>query len=294
VSRRARIGLFSTLTGAGSRALVTAVAEAWHGGTLGDVDIAFLFCNRGPGESALTDASAVALEARLGVPVVRASAARFRTAERRAARERDAAGDAEALWAWRDAYYATFADLLPATDLDLLLGDMWIWGRRQCAARRGVNLHPALPTGPLGKMWFDVIWDLIAAGAAGSGVMLHRVTPEVDRGPVVTYCRYGLRGPETDSLWSALPECLTERTALIASQRALKREATHPLFGALRARGLARELPLMLETVRSVAGGRLRLEGDSVLDAAGVVLDAGLDLTAQVERAVAGAVPSAC
>jgi phosphoribosylglycinamide formyltransferase 1 len=285
----ARIGVFSTMTGAGSRALVSTIGRACRDGRLAGVEVAFVFCNRAVGESADTDASIEAIAAEFDFPVVRASAAAFRAEERRAARAAAEAGQTEALWAWRDAYYDSYRDRLPPTDLDYLLGDMWIWGRAQCAERRGVNLHPALPTGPLGKMWFEVIWDLVAADQAVSGVMLHRVTPDVDRGPVATYCRYSLRGGDIDALWAALPTCVEERIVLIGTQRAMKRGATHPLFHALRARGLAREMPLMLETVRAAAEGRLRLAAGQVTDGRGRPLPGGLDLTDEVERAVAGA-----
>ena len=187
LAARTRIGLFSTLTSSGSRLLVGTFAEACRDGRLPGVQVAFVFCNRDVGESPVTDESARELTA-LGLEVVRASAARFRPEELAWARARAREGDDDPLWRWRDAWYGTFRDRLSPTDLDLLLGDMWIWGRRQCSQRKAVNLHPALPSGPLGKMWYDVVWDLIASEAEVSGVMLHRVTPQVDRGPVVTSC----------------------------------------------------------------------------------------------------------
>jgi len=282
----ARIGLFSTLTSTGSRALMSTIARACREGRVPGAEVAFVFCNREPGESATTDASVDQIREEFGVPIVRASAVRFRPDERKAARERQAQGEPGPLWDWREAFYESYRDRLPATDLDLLLGDMWIWSASQCADRRGVNLHPALPTGPLGKMWFDVVWDLVSSEADVSGVMLHRVTPEVDRGPVVSYCRYGLHGPELDPLWASMPSCVEERVALIGTQRALKRDATHPLFHALRTAGLAREMPLMLETVRAVAENRLRFEHGRVVDGQGRVLPEGLDLTRAVEQAV--------
>jgi len=285
----ARLGLFSTLTGAGSRALVMTIARAVLSGEIPSVALAFLFVNREPGESADTDASVDAIARSFPVPIVRASAVRFQPDARKAARAAEAAGDAAPLWAWREAYYESFRDRLPPTELDLLLGDMWIWSRRECAERHGVNLHPALPTGPLGKLWYEVIWDLVAGAASESGVMLHLVTPEVDRGPIVSFCRYPLVGPALDPLWASLPRSAAERAALARDQRALKREATHPLFHAIRAAGLAREVPLMIETVRAVAAGRLRLAGGVVRDAAGTVLGGGLDLTGEVERAVSAA-----
>ncbi len=281
---KARIGLYSTLTSSGSRDLVLRILSACSSGEIPGVQPAFLMVEREAGEFEQTDRSVAEIAtAYPSLPIVRASAIRFETEARKAAR---AAGDAAALWRWRDAFYASYRERLPETDLDLLLGSMWIWGARQCAERRGVNLHPSLPSGPLGKMWFDVIWDLIVQDAAESGVMLHRVTPEVDEGPVVSWCRYSLRDPELDALRASIPACLEDKLALINLQRVLKREATHPLFHAIRARGYARELPLMLETVRAVAEGRLRLARGGVYGADGEEIVGGLELTDEVEAAL--------
>lgn len=283
-----RLGLFSTLTGGGSRVLVERMAGASAAGCLGEARVAFLFVNREAGESEVTDESVASIRADYDFPVIRASAVRFRAEARKAARRAAAAGEGdEALWAWRDAFYESYRDRLADTAVDVLLGDMWIWGRRACGERRGLNLHPALPGGPIGKMWFDVIWDLVAAGATESGVMLHRVTPEVDLGPVVAFCRYSLRGPGLDELWAALPADRAARRHLVAVERARKRRCDHPLFGALRAQGLAREVPIMLEAVRAVAEGRLGFAAGGVVDAAGDSIPGGLDLTGPVEARLA-------
>jgi hypothetical protein len=281
----ASIGLFSTLTSAGSRALLSTITAACARGDLPSVRVSFVFCNREAEESTVTDETVAMLE-RSGTRVIRASAVRFRREDRLEARRLEAAGDREAIWTWRDAFYASYRERLPRTDLDLLLGDMWVWGRRQCAERRGVNLHPALPSGPLGKIWFDVVWDLIASQAEVSGVMLHRVTPEVDMGPVVSWCAYSLRGPERAPLWAELPRCSEERVALIESQRLLQRAATHPLFKALRAHGVAREVPLMLATLAAIGAGELVLTATGVTDGSGRHLPGGLDLTDAVEALV--------
>jgi phosphoribosylglycinamide formyltransferase 1 len=287
-----RVGLFSTLNGPGSLALVTRVAAACRDGTVPGMAVAGLLVNRAPGESAATDAAVATIAATFDFPIVRTSAYRCRKEERQAARAAAEAGDPEPLWAWRDAWYATFRDQLPPTDMDLLLGDMWVWGRRQCAERRGVNLHPALPSGPLGKIWYDVVWDLIASQAEASGVMLHLVTPEVDMGPLVSWCAYSLRGPALAPLWDELPRCLEERVALIASQRLLQRAATHPLFKAVRAHGVAREVPLMLATLAALAAGRLVLTAAGATDGSGHPLPGGLDLTDDVEALVARQAPA--
>jgi folate-dependent phosphoribosylglycinamide formyltransferase PurN len=283
------IGLFTTFTGPSSRDGILAIVDAVRAGRAGNVAIAFIAVNRVAGESADTDASVDLLAARFpDVPIVRTSAVRHAPAQRKAARAAEAAGDPAPLMAWRDAYYTAHRERLPATALDFLLGDMWIWGPRECAERRGVNLHPALPWGPLGKMWFDVIWDLVERGpgtaeaSAESGAMLHRVIVEVDEGPVVSYCRYAIASPDLMPLWAALPggdgdpAARAERAAYIAGERAKKRETGDALFWAIRRRGVMREVPLMLETMRVVG------EGWGVAPQ----VDRGVDLTAVVDAVV--------
>jgi len=285
----ATIGLFTTLTGPGSRALVERVLGACQGGTLPGVRPAFVLVNRAAGESADTDTSVAAIEDAFDVPVVRVSATGFQRAARREARALAETGDPGPLQAWRDAWWASFGGRLPPTDADLCLGDMWIWGPRACAERRGLNLHPALPSGPLGKMWFDVLWDLIAQDAQRSGVMIHRVIPAVDEGPVAAWCAYPLRGGALDALWAALPPPGPARDAWVAERRPAGRASTEPLFLALRAAGLVREIPLLLATVRAIAEGRLRLEpglDGGVVAGDGTPLPGGLDLSGEVEATV--------
>jgi len=288
-----RYGIFTTLTSTGSRELVGRVLRACATGEVRGAEPAFVFVNREPGESPTTDASAELLAREHGVPMVRASARRFRPAVRAAASRAAQLGDEAPLWGWRDAWWASNRHLLEPTDLDLCLGDMWIWGAAQCAERKGVNLHPALPTGPLGKMWFDVLWDMIEADAHEAGVMLHLVTTEVDRGPVVAWCRYSLRTAQLEPLWEALPSDPSERSALIAGERALARASDHDLFTALRARGLAREIPLVLAVLQAVADGDLRLVPGGATDPRGRRLPDGLDLTGVVESRVAAAAEGA-
>jgi folate-dependent phosphoribosylglycinamide formyltransferase PurN len=50
-----------------------------------------------------------------------------------------------------------------------------------------INLHPALPGDPTGS-WQDVIWALIKDKAAIARAMMHLITPELDRGPVISHC----------------------------------------------------------------------------------------------------------
>ena len=62
-----------------------------------------------------------------------------------------------------------------------------------------LNLHPALPGGPVGA-WQDVIWELISQDATESGVMVQLTTAEVDQGPCyrllpLPHSRAGVRRP---------------------------------------------------------------------------------------------------
>ena len=118
MTRSAAIGIFSTLTSTGSRALVTTIARACRDGTVPGARVAFVLCNREGGESDVTDASVALIEREFDFPVVRASAVRFRADERKAARAAAEAGDEAPLWAWRDAYYGSYRDRLPASHPD--------------------------------------------------------------------------------------------------------------------------------------------------------------------------------
>ena len=67
-------------------------------------------------------------------------------------------------------------------------------------------------------------------------------------------------------------------------------QATHgeetPLFQAIRQEGVKRERPLLLETLKALAEGRLRVEGRGIVDADGRATGP-LCLNAEVELAVA-------
>ncbi len=157
-------------------------------------------------------------------------------------------------------------------DLGVLAGFMLIFGEEAAARWDLLNLHPAAPGGPAG-MWQDVIWQLIEQNADRAGVMIHLATPELDGGPVVTYCTYSIRGPEFAQFWQD------------AGKRAELGEEL-PLFQAIRRAGVAREVPLVLETLRAFADGRLRIEDKQVVDAGGRTID-GYDLSEEIE-ALAG------
>jgi len=267
-----RIGWFATGLGTGSRALLTAAREAIARGEL-HAEIPFLFCNREPGEHENSDLL-LALAGRYGIPTVTLSDRRFR---RRIGGEVARAG--QPLPAWRLAYDRAVLDLIAPyeTNLGMLAGYMLIFGAEACARYTFLNLHPAAPGGPIGT-WQRVIWQLIDQRAEESGVLINRAIPAVDEGPVVAYCRYPLHGPAFDPLWQAIGDRSAEELCAAEGEEL-------PLFTAIRAAGVAREIPLMVQTLVALAQRRVRLT-DGVPYTAEGAIRGGLDLTSEVEAVV--------
>jgi phosphoribosylglycinamide formyltransferase-1 len=84
--------------------------------------------------------------------------------------------------------------------------------------------------------------------------MIHRVTPELDAGPAVTYCTFSLRGEKFDRLWKKMEEKLKTRKLNKIQQEEGERE---PLFLAIREEQKKRELPLILATLELFARGEI-------------------------------------
>lgn len=267
-----RLAWFATARGATSAKLLAAAQEAIAAGRL-DAEIAVVFCNRAPGEDPNTDAFLEQVRAS-GIPLVTLSSRDFRKQV-----GGEVARKGEALPAWRSEYDREVMRLLEPYDFDLgvLAGFMLIFGEEAAAKWDLLNLHPAAPGGPAG-MWQDVIWLLIAEEAEAAGVMMHLATPELDGGPVVTYCAYPIRGLGFDPLWAELEDQPFE----IA--RGEKGEQLR-LFRHIRWAGIAREVPLVIETLRAFADGRVRIENKRVVDTADNPID-GYDLSDEIEKLV--------
>jgi len=272
--RRLRVGWFSTGRGEGSRNLLRGCAAAIERGDL-DAEIAFVFSNGGEGEHEGSDAF-FALVRSLGIDLVTLSDREFRKA--RGARP---ARKGEPLPAWRTEYDHAVAEALGPREWDIgvLAGYMLIATEPLVRLRPLLNLHPAAPDGPAGT-WQDVIWELIATRADHSGVRIHLGTLELDAGPIVSYCTFPIDDEALAPAWKAIDG------RGIESVRAEEGEACG-LFQAIRRRGAARELPLLVETLRLLAVGKILLTPEGIVDAAGAPLAAPLDLTAAVERAAA-------
>ena len=271
-----RVGWFSTGRGEGSRRLLTAAGDAIRKGEL-DAEIAFVFCNRERGEYEATDGFLDLVDS-FDLPCLTLSSRGFR-------RERggDLSQPDRPLPPWRAEYDSAVAELVSQHpfDVGVLAGYMLVFTGGMCNKYPLLNLHPAEPGGPAGA-WQDVIWQLIDARAERSGVMIHLATEELDMGPLVAYCTYSLRGPAFDPLWAALGS----RSAGAAREAEGEEQ---PLFLAMRRHGAARELPLVVATLRAFAQGRVRIVDGEPVDGSGRALAGGLDLTPEIDAAVASA-----
>lgn len=261
-----QLGWFTTGRGAGSFALLRATQEAIERGDING-RIAVLFCNREYGEAEPTD-RLLDYAAAQDIPVVTLSSVAFR---KREGGERSRPG--EPLPAWRAAYDQAVAVALDdhPFELGMLAGYMLITTPSFCRHFPLLNLHPAAPGGPKGT-WQEVIWKLIEDGATESGVSIHVVTPELDEGPIVSFCRYGLEMPEWDML-----------NANEVSELRVTYGEDLPLFRALRRRGFEREQPLILATLRAAGEGAFSVEFGRAFDSEGEELRP-LDLTEAVEH----------
>lgn len=271
------IGWFSTARGNSSRILLNSVFEKIQRGQL-DVRIDFVFCSREPGESENTDRFLKQVED-YKIPLTCFSVRRFAQASRQPVGAKD--GN---LPAWRLEYDRQVMDKLRDYNckLCLLAGYMLIAGPEMCRRYNMINLHPALPDGPKGT-WQEVIWQLIKENAGESGVMMHLVTPDLDRGPVISYCRYPIKGPGFDPLWSDMRRSPLD---VINTRDAQENE----LFKLIRRSGFEREIPLILHTLTAFSSGRIIISDDRLLDAKGTPI-AGYDLTSEIDHDVANTNP---
>jgi phosphoribosylglycinamide formyltransferase-1 len=236
------------------------------------LDIACVFCDRLRGESPQSDRF-LDLAEQFHIPAVMAS-----SRESWAAAQADGVARAR----WREAFHAEILRLLEPFGLDVLVmaGYMLIVSSAMCRRYALLNLHPALPGGPTGT-WQDVIWQLLEEGAGETGAMVHLATAELDSGPVVALCRFSLKGSEWEPLWAQFHE--KRRTLSVAEIAAAEGEA-EPLFAEIRRRGEVREIPLLYQTIRRFAEGKLSTADGGVFSESARL---PLDVTESVELELA-------
>lgn len=265
-----RIGWFSTGRGDGSRGMLKTVREAIVSGDL-EAEIEFVFCSREYGETEATDQYLRMVEG-YDIPLVCFSYQKYRRAR---GMKRPEAG--EPMPQWRLDYDREVLDRITGfqPDLCVMAGFLLIFGAEMADRYDFINLHPALPGGPVG-MWQGVIWELIETGADETGAMMHLAIPELDKGPVASYCRFPVRGGRFDEAWREIG-----RRPMADVRQAEGEDNT--LFKLIREAGVIREVPLIIATIRAFGQGRVRIDANRrVVDATGKPIN-GYDLSGEID-----------
>ena len=265
-----KLGWFSTGRDKAARDLLEAVQNSIQLGEI-KAEIVFVFSSREPGESEESDLFLRLVED-YHIPLVCFSYQKFKAKKE--------APEVETLPQWRLDYDREIMVRLQGfhPDLCVLAGYMLIVGKEMCQRYDMINLHPAAPGGPAGT-WQEVIWQLIDSEAEETGVMMHLVTPELDKGPPVTYCIFPIRGKPFDRYWDEIKGS--------SPQQIIKnRDENNHLFRLIREHGLAREFPLIISTVKVFSEGKIRISPEKqVVDAEGRPVNA-YSLTDEINEVV--------
>jgi phosphoribosylglycinamide formyltransferase-1 len=238
-------------------------------------ELAFVFCTCDPGETEESDLF-IKLVGDYHIPLICFSYQKYRKA-----RGEPNPAPSEPMPQWRLDYDREVMKRLQgfSPDLCVLAGYMLITGPEICRRYNMINLHPATPGGPAGT-WQEVIWKLIDSQARETGVMMHLVIPELDKGPPVAYGTFPIRGKPFDKYWPAVKR--------LPPDSPQGKEARNSLFKLIRKHGLAREFPLIVATIKAFSQGKIRITKDKkVVDAESKPIR-GYDLTEEIDKIVKG------
>jgi phosphoribosylglycinamide formyltransferase-1 len=244
------IGWFSTGRDEAARQLLQAVQDKSQGGDING-KIGFVFSNREPGEAKESDLF-FELVRSYNIPLVYLSHKKFKT------------GGEENKW--RIKYDKEVNKRIQpfAPNICVLAGYMLIVSEELCQKYDMINLHPAPPGGPTGS-WQEVIWTLIQHRADTAGAMIHLATPELDRGPVISYCLFSIKGEPFTEYW--------------------RRDDKDMLFRLIRQHELAREFPLIILTLQALSRGEVSIKDRRVIDARGKLIS-GYNLSGRIDEEV--------
>lgn len=261
---------FSTGRGKASRDLLKTAYNAIQKGEI-EAEIDFVFCSREPGESVETD-KFISLVNSYGISLFCYSYQKFKSGK-------DSGSPNDSLPEWRLEYDRDVMKMFDSfkPDICILAGYMLIVGKEMCTRYDMINLHPAAPNGPTGT-WREVIWQLMESKAKETGVMMHLVTPELDKGPVVSYCTFSIASTTFDSYWQHL------KGQDINEIKRLQGE-NYPLFKLIRQLGLKREFPLILATMKAFSQGRVKIIDGKAIDSTGIMLS-GYNLTTEIDNLI--------
>jgi phosphoribosylglycinamide formyltransferase-1 len=225
-----RIGWFTTARGPGSFNLFSSMLRRMESGDI-DAMLSFVFINRDvKGNQYRTRMIAMAEER--GIPVIILPSDTFMPE----LKEKDMGG-------WRDAYGELLRERIADHPMDfgVLAGYMLILDPETCRRYPLINLHPALPDTYKGT-WEEIVGQVVDNGDARYGSTVHLCTPELDRGATIAF--------------DSFP---TERVI----RAELGREGN---VKAVRAEELRREAYLLMETIKLMVLGKVRIEAGVLVD----------------------------
>lgn len=227
-----------------------------------------VFCSKALGEGQYSD-TIMQLAQEAGIPTISLSAMKFMPDMRKQDKER-----------WRVLYHREILRLLAgfSPDFIVLAGYMWVVSPELCNTIATINLHPAEPGGPVGT-WQEVVWQLIFEHHKTAGAMMHLVTPELDRGPAITYCSFPIVGQKWQGLWEHFEQ---ERHKIGDIELQKKWGESLPLFAEIRKETVKREIPLIIYTIKALSEDKIPIK--DILK--GTIIspkDLSKDIDAQIE-----------
>jgi phosphoribosylglycinamide formyltransferase-1 len=245
-----RIGWFTTARGPGSYNLFTTMMRRVHAGDI-DARLAFIFINREVKGNEYRKRIIDMAEAE-GIPVIILPSDGFRPELK-----------AQNIEAWRAEYGRALRERISRFPMDfgVLAGYMLIIDPVTCRLHDLINLHPALPETYKGT-WEEIVAQVVENHDNEYGSTVHVCSPELDRGEVIAFDRFDVTP--------------------LRSHFASKEE----LIKAVRAEELRREAPLLMETIKSIVKGEVRLRQGMTVHPADkrIDLDLSKKVTATLER----------
>lgn len=207
------LGWFATSRGTTSLKIFSYIYDAIKSGEL-NAEIKFVFINRELGEAENSDRFINVVNS-YNIPVFSLSSLKFLPELKKSNIE-----------LWRNEFDKKVYEIIKdfKVDLVMLAGYMLVLSEFLCKKFNFINLHPALPWGPKGT-WQEVINKIIEEKHKEHGVMIHIVTEDLDRGPVLTYCKFLIKEYDFDKIRQEgvkyeLP--LVKKTLKLLAERKLK------------------------------------------------------------------------
>lgn len=243
-----RIGWFTTGRGPGSLGLFSTIRSMIRNGDI-DARLSFVFLNRDV-KGNQNRARLISMAKEDGVPVLILPSDTFCPELRREDLER-----------WRSEYGKAMREMISPYPMDfgVLAGYMLILDPETCSKYDIINLHPALPSTYQGT-WEEIVRRVAESSDKTYGSMVHLCTPELDRGTTVAYDEFDISD--------------------------LRREhrSTEDLAKAIRARGVKREVPLLMETIKLLVSGELTVSKGKLLGPHGEPIEEAFCLSKKIDR----------